>query len=82
MSLQMHLEAVIELVGRYTLMPLLIKIEVTLEVGRLGEKHDGSGDSLYWLTENFVNVQCRVHYGLPGDKEPAVSRRAVYLAMM
>jgi hypothetical protein len=40
----MHLKAVIELVGRLILLPLLLKIKVIREGGRSGEKHDGSGD--------------------------------------
>jgi len=48
----MHLEAGIEQVRRFTCRLLLSQIGGVLGGGRFGGRRDGSGDSIHWLTCN------------------------------
>jgi hypothetical protein len=83
---EVHLDATIERVERYTAGHDRAKLldyykVVKLEAVSLGGRRDGSGDSIHWVTSNCGNVENWVHYGLPRD-ETGSERHTVDLGMM
>jgi len=74
------MEAVIEQVWRCTWRPWSSKIEGVLGGGQSGGgssggRHDGSWDSIQWLTCHCANVENGVQHGVPRDERLAGSGR-------
>jgi len=83
-SLEMHLEAVIERVWRCTWRPWSSDIGGVLGGsqsggGSLGGRHDGSWDSIHWLTRNCGNVENWVQHGVPRDERLPTSGRKLMM---
>ena len=75
-----HLEALIRRVWRCTWRPWSSEIGVVLGGGQsggggLGERRNGSWDSIRWLTCNCGNLENWVQHGLPRDERLAVCGR-------
>jgi len=73
--LEIHSEAVINSVRRFTWMPCSIRIRGVLGGGQSGDSHSGGGrsglrcnmsrDSIHWLTHNCRNVKYWLQQGPP-----------------
>jgi len=79
-SVEMHWEAVIEWGWRCNMRPRLSGLRDALGgcdwasgIGWLGGRHDGSWDSIHWLTCNCGNVESWVQQHLPRDGKLAWS---------